>query len=66
MDSNVLHTYHNNAGHVGVVKTIELIMRTYWFPKLKRKVRQHIDNCLKCIEFNPKSGKVEGFFTQHT
>lgn len=56
----VIHFYHDNMGHFGLDKTYELISRTYWFPKMRRTIQDYISNCLKCIEFNPKSGKEEG------
>lgn len=61
MEFIVIYTYHNEMGHFGVEKTLELIKQTYWFPDIKSKIKQHITNCLKCIEFNVVSGKKEGF-----
>ncbi|CAG9830063.1 unnamed protein product [Diabrotica balteata] len=61
MESAVIYHYHNELGHFGTDKTFEIISKTYWFPKLKFKIGNHIQNCLKCIEFNPKSGKSEGY-----
>lgn len=58
MENHILMTYHDNMGHGGLDKTFELILRTYWFPSMSRKIK-NIGNYLKCIEFNPKSGKVE-------
>lgn len=60
MEFQILQLYHNDSGHFGIEKTYELIIRTYWFPKLKQKICEHISNCLKCIEYSPKSGKREG------
>ncbi|KAK9711377.1 Integrase core domain [Popillia japonica] len=40
---------------------MELIQRTYWFPKLKDKVKIYISNCLKCISYSPVSGKQEEY-----
>jgi len=60
MEANILRIYHDNMGHRGCEKVIEAIMRTYWFPNMKLKVKDHISNCLKCITFSPKYGKHEG------
>lgn len=60
MEVNVLYKYHDEMGHLGLDKTYELITRTYWFPGLRGKIKSHISNCLRCIEYNPKSGKKEG------
>lgn len=35
--------------------------RVYWFPDMKTKVRNYINNCLICIEFTVPSGRKEGF-----
>lgn len=61
MESHVLFRYHNEMGHLAIGKTTEAIRRTYWFPKMRDKVDNHIRNCLKCISFTPSSGKIEGY-----
>lgn len=61
MQTNVIRKSHDDVGHVGVDKAMEIITRVYWFPELKVKVKNHIDNCLSCITFNPKYGKKEGW-----
>lgn len=60
MEQHILYTYYNNMGYFGIDKTYILITRTYWFSNLKIKIKDFINNCLKCIEDNPKSGKKEG------
>lgn len=60
MEFNILHTY-NEMGHFGIGKTAELISCTYWFPNMRQKIKEYVSNCLKCIEFNPKSRPKEGF-----
>ncbi|KAK9708862.1 RNase H-like domain found in reverse transcriptase [Popillia japonica] len=60
MEYAVMSKYHDEMGHVGTDKAIELITRSYWFPKLNEKVKMHISNCLKCIAFSPSSNKKEG------
>lgn len=61
MEEHVLYKYHDELGHVGRDKMLDAINKTYWFPNLKKKVLEHIENCLKCIAFSPNSGKKEGF-----
>jgi len=53
------YKYHNGLEHVGVNKVLEVVLKTYWLPKLKEKIGQHIKNCLDCIEFTAK-GKHGG------
>lgn len=40
-------------------KTIDPIVRTYWFPKMQAQVRDDINNCLVCITYSVPSGKIE-------
>ncbi|GJQ73841.1 hypothetical protein Trydic_g18778 [Trypoxylus dichotomus] len=47
--------------HIGNDKTLKIIKRSYWFPKMREKVKTYISNCLKCITYNPSSGKRQGF-----
>lgn len=61
MQTAVITKNHDEAGHVGIDKVIERIQGVYWFPDLRSKVKRHIENCLKCITFNPKYGRKEGW-----
>lgn len=60
MHSSVLRASHDQMGHVGIDKTSDYILQTYWFPKLREKVKNYINNCLRCITYNGSSGKPEG------
>ena len=46
MVSNVIRTCHDGVGHVGLQKTLDLIMNHYWFPNMHSIVKEHIGNCL--------------------
>jgi len=61
MESHVLYKYHDQMGHLGIEKTLDMILKSYWFPNARRKVEEHISNCLKCISFSPQQGKKEGY-----
>lgn len=61
MEHNIIRSCHDDLGHVGESKCCEAIRQTYWFPDMSRKVGEYIQNCLKCIVYNNKSGKPEGF-----
>lgn len=61
MENHVLYRYHDEMGHVGIDKMTELISKSYWFPNIRRKSRDHIRNCLKCIAYSEKAGREEGF-----
>lgn len=61
MENSVIRTSHDDLGHLSNEKCCEYILRTYWFPQLREKVKTYIDNCLKCIAYSPVSGKAEGY-----
>lgn len=61
MQTQVVRNSHDLMGHIGLVKTIEVVGRHYWFPEMKSFVKKYIANCLKCIKYNQPSGKVEGY-----
>jgi len=60
MEDHILYKYHNEIGHIGRDKMLDVISKSYWFPNAKDKCLSHIENCLKCVAFSPKTGK-EGF-----
>lgn len=61
MENQVIRNYHDNFGHVGAEKVVDLIRKHYWFSDMKSKIEDHIRGCLKCIVYNVPSGKQEGF-----
>lgn len=60
MINSIIKVYHNDMGHVGIDKTMHGIMGHYWFPCLKLRVRQYIENCVKCLSYSITGGKPEG------
>lgn len=60
LEDNVIRANHDEFGYFGADKVYGLIKKTYWFPGMRKKIELHIRNCLKCIQFAPSSGKVEG------
>ena len=61
MEYHVLRKFHDELGHFGCEKTTEAILRIYWFPALRDKVKIYIANCLKCIAFSPTTCRKEGY-----
>lgn len=61
MEKHIIRKYHDELGHLGIEKTSDIILKNYWFPNLRSKVKTHIANCLKCIAFFPSEGRGEGF-----
>ncbi|CAL1672060.1 unnamed protein product [Lasius platythorax] len=60
MISNIIRYYHDNMAHCGLEKTIKGIMVNYWFPSLKKRVHNYIDNCVICLLANSSVNSREG------
>lgn len=46
MVDSLLRVYHDDMGHGGIEKTVQGISQTYWFPSLRKRVINHIENIL--------------------
>lgn len=51
---------HDYGGHFSLYRTIAKIMDNYWFPSMKRYVKQHIQMCLNCLVHKTPAGKKPG------
>lgn len=60
MVTNVIRVYHDDSAHCGVDKTIQGIRSNYWFPSMRKKIQNHIENCLVCIVSNTSTNVKEG------
>lgn len=46
---SLLRIFHDEHGHIGVDKVVDLILRHFWFPGLRAFVRKYVTHCLICI-----------------
>jgi len=48
--ADILKRYHDSptAGHLGEMKTRELVSRTYWWPRMTIFVKQYVSTCETC------------------
>ncbi|CAL1672503.1 unnamed protein product [Lasius platythorax] len=60
MVNNIVRIYHGKMAHCGVEKTIQGINDNYWFPSMRKRVIDHIDNCVTCLLNNVSSNTCEG------
>ena len=46
----ILTKYHEKpaAGHLGIRRTLELITRNFWWPKIKEDVTKYVNSCQSC------------------
>ena len=48
-----MYEYHECRGHTGVMKTVNMIYRYFWFKGLRNSVYNHIRTCKLCTQFLP-------------
>jgi len=62
MEKEVIVDAHS-AGNFALQKTVHAVQQLYWIPLLEQNVQQVVNNCVRCIIFNKKLGKKEGFLS---
>lgn len=52
MVDSLLRVHYDEMAHCGVEKTVKGLAQNYWFPSMRKRVINYIDNCLTCITAN--------------
>lgn len=52
--------FHDMQGHFSTDRTVAKIKELYWFPGMKRYVRQHVQRCFECLIAKVPGGKKPG------
>lgn len=60
MVTNIIRIYHDEMAHRSTEKTVQGLNSNYWFPSLRKRTQDYIDNCLTCIMNNISSNVNEG------
>jgi len=60
MITSVIRLYHDEAAHCDTEKTLQGIRTNYWFPSMRKKIINHIENYLTCLYTNSSSHVNEG------
>ncbi|KMQ86352.1 retrovirus-like pol polyprotein, partial [Lasius niger] len=60
MINKVIRFYHDEMSHCGTGKTFQGISANYWYPSLRKKIRDYVENCLICIMANTSVNDREG------
>lgn len=47
METNLIRIHHDELAHCGAEKTYQSLFKTYWFPSMRKKIRQYIDTINK-------------------
>jgi len=60
--AEVIQLHHNvlAAGHGGRWKTVELVMRNYWWPGVTRDVRKYVEGCDLCQRMKNRTEEPVG------
>lgn len=59
MLNNVIKIYHDEMGHCSVEKTFQGMYASYWFPSLRKRIRDYVENCVTCLTANAASNVRE-------
>lgn len=56
----ILMSRHDSvlSGHFGIRKTLELILREFWWPRMAPDVEEYVKTCMKCQMSKPSRQKV--------
>ena len=46
----VIKLFHDNRGHQGISRTINMVKRHFWFRKMREQVNAYVNNCLLCCQ----------------
>jgi Integrase zinc binding domain len=56
----VVKSCHDDVGHFGVEKTINLLKANYWFPKMRPYVKKYLKSCVPCLYNKVPKGMTDG------
>lgn len=56
----IVKYYHDDMGHFGIEKTKQRLSKHFWFPRMRKYVKDYIAACVECCYNKGKSGKPEG------
>ena len=60
MHNVILPNLHNDIGHPGRDKTVNLVRERFYWPKMHSDISRWIDDCERCIKFKtPHNQKAE-------
>lgn len=54
----VLKSVHNESGHLGIERTIDLLRKRFFWPKMSQDVELHIKNCGECVTRKPPAQRA--------
>ena len=58
----VIMIFHDNRGHQGISRTINMMKRRFWFRKMQEQVNAYVNKCLLCCQHATHKIKYESKF----
>ena len=55
----VIKIFHDNRGHQGISRTINMMKRCFWFRKMREQVNTSVNKCLLCCQHATHKVKYE-------
>jgi hypothetical protein len=55
--AQIVFYHHDNVGHCGAERTLQLVKRKYWFPSMKKYIGRYVSCCLPCMYNKVPTGK---------
>ena len=55
----VIRIFHDNRGHQGISRTINMMKRCFWFRKMQEQVNAYVNKCLLCCQHATHKVKYE-------
>jgi len=59
MIASVLRVHHDDAGYCAKEKTYQSIAQNYWFPSMRKRTYDYVENCFKCIMANNSTNRFK-------
>lgn len=53
--NSIIKIYHDDMAHCGIEKMYKGILASYWFPSMRKKIKDYISNCITCLIANSSS-----------
>ena len=55
----VIKIFHDNRGHQGISRTVNIMKRCFWFRKMREQVNAYVNKCLLCCQHATHKVKYE-------
>jgi len=59
MMHSLLRAHHDDVAHRNQEKTFQGISRNFWFPSMRKRVHDYVENCFTCLMSNDSTNRFE-------